>query len=282
MDLPPDMLKSWESDGYIIIRGALNQTEINEIRVGIDAAYIQSSLEDPSIRQKAKVTLTQALERSSELQDLIDHSATLPLLLGLFGPYLQVLGSQIYIRRSRPHLRGKMLMGWHTDSGPALQMFTHVPGSPPLSVKVQYFLTNLDEDNMANLCVVPGSHRQRVPQDGFLTDATPRGQLPRYCHVPGALQLRVKAGDAVLFPHNLWHAIAPHNGGHERRSVTIRYGPLWCRPYDYDQISECLRKRLSPRQRRLLGDIGDGRTPTAYYKPEDQTDVIMGPAEEVN
>jgi hypothetical protein len=47
------------------------------------------------------------------------------------------------------------------------------------------------------------------------------------------------------------------------------------RPYDYESVSSVI-DRCTPRQRRLLGDLGYGFRPGSYtYVPEDQLQVIL-------
>ena len=48
------------------------------------------------------------------------------------------------------------------------------------------------------------------------------------------------------------------------------------RPYDYETVSP-VADRCTPRQRRLLGDLGYDFRPGSYtYVPEDQLAVILG------
>ena len=81
----------------------------------------------------------------------------------------------------------------------------------------------------------------------------------------------------AIFPHNLWHSVAPNLGDSVRRSVTFRYGQMWCRPYDYEKVPAEVLARLSPRRRRLLGDMGPDYHATDYYKPPDQLEVMLDP-----
>ena len=51
---------------------------------------------------------------------------------------------------------------------------------------------------------------------------------------------------------------------------------MFMRAYDY-QGSHALTQRASPRQRRLLGDLGyEFRPGSHFYVPDDQAEVIMG------
>ena len=80
----------------------------------------------------------------------------------------------------------------------------------------------------------------------------------------------------AIFPHNLWHSVAPNHGDSVRRSVTFRYGQMWCRPYDYEKAPAEVLARMPARRRRLLGDLGDDYIATDYYKPHDQLEVMLG------
>jgi hypothetical protein len=50
-----------------------------------------------------------------------------------------------------------------------------------------------------------------------------------------------------------------------RKSVTLRWGQLFCRPYDFEQLPAFLLARWTPRQRRLFGELRADRQPHDYY-----------------
>ncbi len=53
---------------------------------------------------------------------------------------------------------------------------------------------------------------------------------------------------------------------------------MFVRPYDYAVASDVV-DRCTPRQRRLLGDLGYDFRPGSYvYVPEDQVELIRGQA----
>ena len=105
------------------------------------------------------------------------------VIVDLIGPYLQIMGTVIYVR----YPSGDMPFGWHTDGGASLREFRVAPDSRPLNFKIQYFLTDVPEDNRANFCFVPGSHRQDFPEEGFAKGAWPAG----------GIQLVAEAGDLI-------------------------------------------------------------------------------------
>ena len=90
------------------------------------------------------------------------------------------------------------------------------------------------------------------------------------------LQLMGKAGDCYLFSHSLWHGPAPNQTNHGRKTILYNYSQLFMRWYDYGAVvpDEILDK-CTPRQRRLLGDLGYEFRPGSYfYVPEDQEAII--------
>ena len=51
------------------------------------------------------------------------------------------------------------------------------------------------------------------------------------------------------------------------------------RPFDYEKATPELMERCTPRQRRLIGDIGEWRPGSYFYSPGDQEKLISGLAE---
>jgi hypothetical protein len=259
--LTDEMRRHWREEGYILLKGALTKEQASSYLSAADEVIERYRGENSGVRDKKAFTIIQTVEQSPAFDSLIDHPGTFGVILDLMGPYLQVMGTQIYVR----YPSDSPLSGWHTDAGPSLAQIRVEPDSPPLNFKIQYFLTDISEEDRANFCVVPRSHRVPVPEGGI-----PKGGDPE-----GAIQLIAEAGDAAIFPHNLWHSVAPHYGNNVRRSVTFRYGQQWCRAYDYEKAPQELLDRMTPRQRRLMGDMGIGYTATDYFKPKDQLEVVL-------
>ena len=98
-------------------------------------------------------------------------------------------------------------------------------------------------------------------------------------HTPGAVQLEGKAGDCYIFSHSLWHGPAPNHSGQGRKTLLYNYCQMFVRAYDLGQVPHDIVEQCTPRQRRLLGDLGyDFRPGSYFYVPEDQEEVIYGTA----
>ncbi|MFT5369864.1 MAG: hypothetical protein ACI8V2_004842 [Candidatus Latescibacterota bacterium] len=261
--LTKSMEQQWMDNGYLHLKNVIPKDEAAGCLEAANEVIARYEKDKPQVRDKGVYTIIQALEHTGGIDGLMDHPNLFGIILDLMGPYLQIMGSQIYVRY--PNDTGENLSGWHTDAGRSLAQIRVTPDSLPLNFKIQFFLTDIPEENHANFCVVPGSHRRPVPEGGF-----PRGQTPA-----GAVQLIAEAGDCAIFPNTLWHAVAANESDVVRRSVTFRYGQMWCRAYDYEKCPEEVLARMTPRRRRLMGDMGENYTATDYFKPNDQIEVIM-------
>ncbi|HIC00605.1 MAG: phytanoyl-CoA dioxygenase family protein [Candidatus Poribacteria bacterium] len=261
--LSKSMRQKWQDQGYLHLKNVISKDEAagyldaaNEVIEGYEA-------ENPKVRKGGVYTIIQTLFRTDGIDGLMDHPNLFGIILDLMGPYLQIMGSQIYVRY--PSEGKRNLSGWHTDAGRSLAQIRVAPDSLPLNFKIQFFLTDIPEENHANFCLVPRSHHRPVPEGSLSRNETP----------PGGFQLIAEVGDCAIFPNTLWHAVAPNHSDIVRRSITFRYGQMWCRPYDYEKCPEDVLARMTTRQRRLMGDLGECYTATDYFKPKDQIEVIM-------
>ncbi len=259
--LSKSMRQQWQEQGYLHIKNAIPKGEAAGYLASANDAIARYEAENPHAREKGVYTIIQTLFRTDGIDGLMDHPNLFGIILDLMGPYLQIMGSQIYVRY--PNDKDDHLIGWHTDAGRSLAQIRVTPDSLPLNFKIQFFLTDILDENCANFCLVPGSHRRAMPN------------LPRRETPPGAIQLIAEAGDCAIFPNTLWHAVAPNHSDVVRRSITFRYGQMWCRPYDYETCPKGVLARMTPRRRRLMGDMGANYTATDYFKPHDQIAVMM-------
>jgi len=251
--------RHWDRRGYLLIEQALGPDEVAALLGAVDAVLASKADRDfVSQGSAAAFKIVQAVSETEALDPLTDHPAVFPLLLALLGPWLQVLGSEIFVRT--PGAGDEPLVTWHTDGGPTLGAFLPRRGNPVLQMKAQFFLTDLSDPDSGNFMLVPGSHRTAMPPARVESKEMP----------PGAIQLSARAGDVLLFPWSLWHAVAPNHSGRIRKSITFRYGQLWSRPYDYERLPPPVLARMTPRRRRLFGDQGPDPDPVSYFYPNEE------------
>ena len=149
--------KVWQNDGFLILKNVLSAAEVETLLEAVDTVIETYVQETPSLQQgnrfgKGAYTIIRAIERTDALDPLTDHPHTFGTILSLMGPYLQIMGTQIYVR----HPDVEALMGFHTDAGPSLQRIHPHPDSLPLQFKIQFFLTDLTEPDQGKFYVRAG------------------------------------------------------------------------------------------------------------------------------
>ncbi len=194
---------------------------------------------------------------------LMDRPEVFDLIVDIMGPHILLSMSQAIVRASTEEFPGYT----HTDGGEALREVRVTETSRPLALKALYLLTDVDGPESANFTVFPGSHMRPFPVDeNGVAEVSPQ--------TPGAVPLEGKAGDCVLFSHSLWHGPSPNRSGRGRKTLLYNYCQMFLRAYDFETVSD-VKDRCTPRQRRLLGDLGyDFRPGSYFYAPRDQEAVI--------
>lgn len=270
--------------GYIHLKEVLTQNEISKTLRAIDSLIFEHIQHNPELKDeknafgKGAFRIYEALEKLDEIDFLIDHPKVFDLLRALIGDYIQLMGSEIFIRN--PH--NSVAERFHTDAGPAIQKFIYQDQMPLLQLKIQFFLTDTLTENSGNFMCIPGTHRVLVKKyepGCFIeecNESLDQGVYPPHTH-----QFLAKAGDAIIFPWCLWHGATHNESSQTRRSVCFRYGQLFCRPYDYVTVSPSKLEKLTPRQRRLCGDMSDNPLevldPSDYYKIQNQSQIMNTP-----
>ena len=270
--------------GYIHLKNVLTLSEISTTLQAVDDLIISHLERNPILQDanskfgKGAFRIYQAIEQFDGMDFLLDHPKVFDLLISLIGEYIQVMGTEVFIRNPHTNYAEK----FHTDAGPSIQRYFYNDNMPLLQLKVQFFLTDTMSENSGNFMCIPGSHRIPVlkHEPGCFIEECNK-YLDNGEKVPHSHQIIAKAGDVVIFPWCLWHGATYNTSNTTRRSVCVRYGPLWCRPYDYVTISDKKMQKLTLRQQRLLGDLSQDREaefdPSDYYKIPNQATIIRTP-----
>jgi ectoine hydroxylase-related dioxygenase (phytanoyl-CoA dioxygenase family) len=265
----------WDTDGYLVVEGALSDDEValfnNELdRIRTVPGYEPSPEalghyawveHTANTRPDGFMDRRDLLDYGQHFIDLMDHPGVFDLIVDLMGPHLMLSMTQAIVRPSTDKFAGYT----HTDGGEGLREVRVTGDSRPIAMKVLYLLTDVTEDDAGAFTVFPGTHQRALPW---------QSETPLTPHSPGAVQLHGRAGDAILFPHALWHGPAPNYSGRARKTLLYNYCQMFVRSYDHELTPE-VTGALSPRQRRLLGDLGHPFRPGSYfYVPPDQEAVI--------
>jgi len=275
--LTDEQRRMWATDGYLHLEGVFDAAEVARYRDELDRIRALPGYEPSDLPRGHYGWLPHAadldpegfmdrrhlLEYGEAFVELIDRAPVFDLIVDIMGPYVLLSMSQAIVRASTAHFPGYT----HTDGGEALREIRVTETSRPLAVKAMYLLSDVEGTDAGNFTVFPGSHLRPFPATAAHWP-TP--------HSPGAAQLAGKAGDCYLFSHALWHGPAPNRSGKGRKTILYNYCQLCMRCYDYLTTPDLL-DRCTPRQRRLLGDLGHEFRPGSYfYAPADQAAVITG------
>jgi hypothetical protein len=277
INLTEQQRTQWARDGYIQLEQVLSAGEVAFFSEQLDQIRKQPGWEPihgelprghygwmaQSVNQDPESFMDRRdlLSYDQAFIDLIDRPGVFDLVVDIMGPYILHSMSKAIVRASTATFPGYT----HTDGGEALRRIRVTETSRPLAMKAMYLLSDVDGPDSGNFTVYPGSHMRPFPEDAedWLNP-----------HTPGAVQLTGKAGDCYLFSHALWHGPAPNHSGHARKTLLYNYCQMFIRWYDFELISE-VKDRCTPRQRRLLGDLGyDFRPGSYFYAPPDQVEVI--------
>ncbi len=135
---------------------------------------------------------------------------------------------------------------------------------------------------MGNFTAVPGSHRNgfpKLPQSLehalTITSYTRFKQVEQIdAGVPGARQLTIRAGDAVLFHNALWHCVPRNTSKVRRKNLWYVYTPVWQRLGDRTENSPELLARCGPVRRQLLGAMVDPTTNGGIHPSDEDVPLV--------
>ena len=106
--------------------------------------------------------------------------------------------------------------------------------------------------------IIPGSHHSSLVHPACAASFKERHTMDQ---VEGAVEMHLKAGDALLFTDAVAHGASTRTNPGERRVVIYRYGGSWGNTrYGY-QYSDELLARLTPERRKILQPIVPLRPP---------------------
>ncbi len=256
-------------DGYLLFPGVLSPADIGPIVAAVDRIYERDVLGGPNPDPTRRLDALGVLHEDQAFIDLIDHPSMFGVVLDLLGPYIQFGLATATVHPPNPVFKGFL----HVDGGPHLQRIRVSETSWPLQVKVLWFLTDVSATDMGNIVFVPGSHLRPFPEEGGHDEF---GELPA-ATTPGTTQVLAKAGDALVFTHSLWHGGARNSSTVTRKNIQYGYNQMFFRNFDYDPIPPEVIAACTPRQRRLLGDLGpDGKPSQHFYPPRDHLKLMFG------
>ena len=206
-----EQIRHLEVEGYLVIPNALNEQQINDVKLGMSDAEMLHT--DYSTKQTRSVKQPQWHSRA--VAELIGHPVIIDFLNDLMGP--EIVFTRGFYQKS---LSGCPGISLHTDGQPHGSNLFGYEGSCPRLLRVLYYLDDLTPER-APFRLIPRSHIS------FHADASP---YARYKWHPEEISIVVPAGSAVIVPSMMIHGSHPNLDENSRELLQFGYRPAWAGP----------------------------------------------------
>jgi ectoine hydroxylase len=240
----------FEKDGYLILRGALSEPEVEYYTAVIDRVYADQQAAG-AVKPGGSMHVLSAVANCHEAVGLIDHPATFPLVWSILGWNVHIYHSHLDVHPNIP-VKPPFRFEWHQDGG---RQNRELEGEPRerMSVKLAYWLSDVSETGRGNFKIVPGSHLTNW------IDGPPRRDV-EWPDPEGAMEVQVNAGDVVFFDRRLWHCRTNNYSQITRKAMFFGYTMRWVAIRDEIAGADDPEwvHSLSPVRQQLLGHIGKG------------------------
>ena len=254
--------------GYLVVEQAIDADHVADLNAGFDAfpdlepgAWWGNSQRLNFAPDTLGYELHNCVEAGEPFERLIDHPSWVDHArhyAGEEGTYVEGLFLDETVASKRPSgghhpvhsggFRGALRGAYHYANG--------VFRCGQLNVLLA--LTDVGPGDGATM-VVPGSHKSNLPHPNEGDYAA----MDTMDALEGAVEVHLRAGDALLFSDGLMHGAASNVNGRERRVVIYRYGPSWgATRFGYQYSPELLARLTKPR-RRILQPIRPARPPAS-------------------
>lgn len=252
----------FDLNGYLLIKNALSASEVSELNKGLDEipliepdewyGYIHREKTNDDTRGRI---YQQIYEGGKPFENLIDHPSWIDLVKHFVGGEntFDYKWGDLFIDENFATIRkfGEAI-GIHSGGhlGTKRTQFRYHNGHFQCGqINILIALTDSGPGDGGTM-VIPGSHKANLFHPEFNANQIANGAS---CDgITGAIEVFMKAGDAILFVDAISHGSAKRINDGERRFIVFRYGPSWGNfRYGYQPSQELL-KRLTPRQRKIV------------------------------
>jgi ectoine hydroxylase-related dioxygenase (phytanoyl-CoA dioxygenase family) len=254
VQLTSEQRRSFDEDGFLIVRGALDRETVKNL-IDEGDRRAENFLNKPEVLDRAEynhLDLRPGLVEQDAFRALVSHSSTVPLIVQLLSPNIHLHSTALIYKRPEAPDAPPFRRGWHRD----IRMPKDLGHDdlPRVGIKICYCLTDFHRPGSGMTLFARKTHLRTDPL------IIPRGQVdPLDTEV---CDLRLDAGDAVLFENRIFHTAAPNRSERVARVLMYGYAYRWMRPEVYlDNPDEQLLRQTEPISRQLLGGYRDVDTP---------------------
>lgn len=248
--LTAEQRRSFGEDGFLVVPGVLSADEVARLVEACDR-LAEPLLRKPELSGRPEynhLDLRPGLLREEPLFALVAHAPTVSLVVQLLSPNIHLHSTALIYKRPEAPEAPAFRRGWHRDIRIPRDMGHE--GLPLVGIKVCYCLTDFQRPDSGMTLMARGTHLRTEPL------ALPKGRVdPLGVEV---CDVRVNAGDALLFENRIFHTAAPNRS--ERTSKVLMYGYAyrWMKPEVYLEAPDRRQlEKTDPVTRQLLGGYMD-------------------------
>ena len=264
--------------GFVIVKNALSPEQLagcNRIIDGLQhlrPGDWSGAVHGHSYGAKDGLNLQQIIEAGLPFEELIDNPAWLEkvkLFVGGEGTFDYAQGP-LFIDECFASVRGKgeaipMHSGGY-DMCKRCQFLVRNQKFFCGQVNVLMALRDVGPGDGATM-VVPGSHKANFRHPDVATRGW--GHAESMEGVEGAVEVHLKAGEALVFVDQVMHGSAARKNDGQRRICIYRYGASWGASRNGYQPSADLLARLTPERRKIIQPLAPVLPPKAPTRAED-------------
>ena len=254
VELKPEQRQSFEADGFLVVPNALASEGVRRL---VDAGdrLAEAFLNKPVVIDKAEynhLDLRPGLLEESAMFELVSNSSTVSLVVQLLSPNIHLHSTALIYKRPEDPTGAPFRRGWHRDI--RIPKDLGHQSLPRVGIKICYCLTDFHQREAGMTLVARGSHLRTEPL------VVRKGELdPQDVEV---CDLRLNAGDAVLFENRIFHTAAPNRSKRVSKVLMYGYAYRWMKPEVYlDVPNPRYLKKADPIARQFIGEYRDIDTP---------------------
>jgi hypothetical protein len=252
--LEPGQRRSFEEDGFLVIPNALTAEAVGRLVEACDR-LARPLLQKPKLAGRPEynhLDLRPGLLREDALFELVANSSTVPLIVQLLSPNIHLHSTTLIYKRPESPEDPPFRRGWHRDI--RIPRDLGHESLPLVGIKVCYCLTDFHGRDRGMTLMARGTHLRTGPLVIRKGEVDPEGV--EVC------DLRVNAGDAILFENRIFHTAAPNRSDRTSKVLMYGYAYRWMKTEVYLEVPDKqLLEKADSVERQLLGGYRDVDTP---------------------
>lgn len=253
----------FDLNGYVVVRSALSPAEVAACNASLDSLQDLAKgawagwVHGHDYGGNEGLNLQQIYECGACWERLIDHPsyiAKVKEFVGGAGTFDDLHGP-LFIDENFASIRQHgQAIGLHSGGHQAVQRCQYRYHNGAFScgqVNVLIAYRDIGPGDGATM-VVPASHKANFPHPDTERARMTGGLTRSVDDMEGAIEVHLRAGDALLFVDAIMHGSAARTKDGQRRISVFRYGPSWGNFRHGYRPSPDLLERLTPQRRKLV------------------------------